>query len=89
MYTHTHTHTHIYIYIYTHTHTHSGTIILAQSGPHSNGNERIIHIAQSSRTEASSSDAVQCHIQDTHWGRGGGLRDAVGIFYSFSHVLVL
>ena len=29
-----------------------------QSGPGSNGNERVLHIPQSSRTEASPTDAV-------------------------------
>ena len=39
-----------------------------QSGPGSNGNERVLYITQSSRIGASPSYAVQCHTQDTHWG---------------------
>ena len=48
----------------------TGTTTPDLSGPGSNGNEGVLHIPQSSRTEASPSDAVQYHIQDTHWGRG-------------------
>ena len=47
----------------------TGTTILGQSGPGSNGNERLLHTPQISRTGASSSDNVSYHTQDTHfWG---------------------
>ena len=42
-----------------------GIINLGQSGPGSNFNEGLLLIPQSSRIGASSSDAVQCHTQDT------------------------
>ena len=43
----------------------TGTTTSGQSRPGSNDNEGVLHIPQSSRTRASSSDAVYCHIQDT------------------------
>ena len=43
------------------------TITPGASGPGNNGIEGILHIHQCSRTGTSPSDAVQCHIQDTHW----------------------
>ena len=43
-----------------------GTTTPDQSGPGSNVNEGVLHIPQSSKTEASPSDAISCHIQDTH-----------------------
>ena len=36
----------------------SGTIILGQSGPGSNGNEKVLHIFQSLRTEDLSLDSL-------------------------------
>ena len=48
--------------------TPTGMIILGQSGPSSNSNEGVLHISQSSRSEASPSDAVQCHTQDSVLG---------------------
>ena len=41
---------------------------LDQSEPGSNGNEGVLYIPQSSRTGASPSDVVYCHIQNTCWG---------------------
>ena len=46
-----------------------GTTIPGQSGPGSNDNEGVIHISQSSRIEASPSDAVLYYMQDTCCGR--------------------
>ena len=36
------------------------------SGHGSNSNEGVLHILQSTRTGASPSNIVKCHIQDTH-----------------------
>ena len=44
----------------------AGGTTLGQSGPRKDGNKGILHIPQSSRIGASSSDVV-CHIQETHW----------------------
>ena len=40
----------------------SDTTSPGESGPGNNGNEGVLHIPQSSKTEASPSDEVQCHI---------------------------
>ena len=42
-----------------------GTTTLSLSGPGSNGNEGVLHIPQSSKTEAFTLDSVKCHTQDT------------------------
>ena len=39
----------------------TSTTTLGQSGPQSNGNERVLYTPQISATEASPSDAVQCY----------------------------
>ena len=43
----------------------SSATTLSQSGPGSNDTEGVL---QNSGTGALPSDAVLCHIQDTHWG---------------------
>ena len=43
----------------------TGTILLRQSNPWSNGNEEVLNTLQISKTGTSPSDAVQCHTQDT------------------------
>ena len=45
-----------------------GTINLAKSGLESNDNERVLHIAQSSRNGITLFNAVECHTQETRWG---------------------
>ena len=54
----------------------------SQSGSGSNDNEGLLNITQSSRTGASLSDEVLCHIQDTCLGAVLPFsRGAVGVFY--------
>ena len=43
----------------------TGTTTLSQNGSGSKGNEEVLLIPQSSRTEGSPSDAVSCHTQNT------------------------
>ena len=43
------------------------TTTLSQNGSGSNGNERVLYIPQISKTKASLSDVVLCHIQDTQF----------------------
>ena len=50
-----------------------GSTAVGQNGPGSNDNEGVHHIPQSSKTGALHLDAVQCHVQDTYWGGGGGI----------------
>ena len=45
----------------------TGTNTPGQCCSESNDNERVLHISQSSRTGASPSDAVKCHIEYPHW----------------------
>ena len=40
------------------------------SGPGSNGNEGLLHTPKGFKIGASPSDAINCHTQDTHFGRG-------------------
>ena len=59
----------------------SGAITQGQSGPGSNGKERVLHIPQSSRTEASLSDCLVSY--PAHLLEVGVLllcRDKVGAF---------
>ena len=60
----------------------TGTTTLGQSGPKSNGNEEVLYIPQSSKTEASPSDGLVSY--PGHLLVGVVLllyRNAVGIFY--------
>ena len=54
----------------------SGATTPGLSGPGSNGNERVLHIPQSSRTGASPSDAGHSLGVESY------LSDTVGVFYS-------
>ena len=59
-----------------------------QRGPRSNGIERVLHIPQRFKTEASPSDAVQWQIQNTHCVGGSYLscNGAVCVFYGTSRL---
>ena len=50
--------------------TQTGTTNLGQSGPGSNGNNRVLYIPPNSKTGAWASDAVSYHTRDTHWAGG-------------------
>ena len=62
----------------------TGTITPGQSGRKSNGNEGVLHTPQISRTVASLSAALQCHIQNTpfllRWKPYSLQRDADSVF---------
>ena len=56
-----------------------------QSGPESNSNDGVLHIPESSRTGASLSEAVLCHIKDTCWEEVlPPCRGAVGVIFILS-----
>ena len=59
-----------------------GTSTLSKSEPGSNGNEKIFHILQSSRTRASLSDSLALYPGHLLKGILSLCWDAVGIFYS-------
>ena len=45
----------------------TGTTTVCQNSPGSNGNEKLLHILQSSRNGASPSGVVWSRIKDTRW----------------------
>ena len=60
----------------------SGTTTPGQSGPESNSKEKVLHIPQSSRAGALSSDYLMSY-QDIRWGGVLHLyRDIVGVLFS-------
>ena len=72
------------------TQTQRGSIYLGsyygQSGPGSNGNERVLHIPQSSRTEASPLDGLVSYPGNLLGKVLPLCKDAVGVFYSSSQL---
>ena len=64
----------------------SVTTTPGQSRPESNGTERVLHIPQSSRTEASLSDGLVSYPGHLEWEVLPFCRDAVSVFYSSSQL---